>query len=77
MANASFSLGVEQEESVSYLSKLVLYPFVKHTWRTNIDVSECNSSGFTLYSVFIPPVYFVNIFVAYRDHLLDSADTKC
>lgn len=76
-ANVSFSLGVEQEESVSYLSKLVLYPFVKHTWKTNIDVSECNSFGFTLYSVFISPVYFINIEIAYRDRLLDSADAKC
>ena len=27
---------------MSYLSKLVLYPFVKHTWKINIDVSQCN-----------------------------------
>ena len=62
-ANVSFSLGVAQEGFVSYLSKLVLYPFVKHTWKINIDVSQCNSFGFSLclYSVFIPPIYCINI----------------
>lgn len=62
-ANVSFSLGAEQEGSVSYLSKPVLYPFAKHTWKINIDVSQHNSFGFTLcsYSSFIPPIYCINI----------------
>lgn len=48
-ADVSFLLGVEQEGSVFYLSKLVLYPFVKHTWKTSIDVSQCSSLFFFLF----------------------------
>lgn len=78
-AYVSFSLGVEQEGSVSYLSKLVLYPFVKHTWKISIDVSQYISFGFSLclFSVFIPPVYCMNISVTYRDIILGSPDGKC
>lgn len=57
----SFPSGVEQEGSVSYLSKLVSCPFVKHTWKINTDVSLCNYFGFTLCSCpcFIPPDFFI------------------
>lgn len=48
-ADVSFPLGVEQEGSVFYLSKLVLYPFVKHTWKTSIDVSQCSSFFFLFF----------------------------
>lgn len=62
-ANVSFSLGVEQEGSGSYLSKLVLCPFVKHTWKINTDVSQCHSFHFTLCldSGFIPSICCINI----------------
>lgn len=59
-ADVSFPLGVEQEGSVFYLSKLVLYPFVKHTWKTSIDVSQCSSFFFLF---FLGSLRFYYVFI--------------